>query len=124
MPVMIGAGSALVTAAIMQARAECLVSRQKEKIAELRAALGAERTVLEERIRRAEETARRAALDEVMADIRVEDRRFTHGRSLFIQERVCFRSIPLTSWVEREIPAAAEPQRPVRVLQAAGVTCP
>jgi hypothetical protein len=85
---------------------------------------------MEERVRSCEESARRRALDEFMGDIRVEERQFLQegkslsGRkSLVVQERVCFRNIPLTGWIEHEFPAGAAvshsappPGRPEPVL--------
>ena len=110
MPALIAAGSALVTAALMQAKAEVSLSRQRETLAEARALLATQHRAMEERIRATGEEARRMALDEFMADIRVEERQYvresksllSRRRSLVVQERVCFRHIPLTDWTERE----------------------
>ncbi len=108
MPVLIAGGAALVTAVLMQARTEVAVSRHRETIAEARALLATQHRAMAERLRAAEEAARRQALDEFMADIRVEERQFvreneSRRKSLVVQERVCFRNIPLTGWVEREL---------------------
>jgi hypothetical protein len=116
MPVFIAAAAALVTAILMQARAELLVSRHRETLAEARALLATQHRAMEERIRATEENARRKALDEFMADIQVEERQyvresaslFSKNRSLVVQQRVCFRNIPLTDWVEHEYPGAVE----------------
>jgi hypothetical protein len=51
-------------------------------------------------------------MDDFLADIRIEERHYTREhRMLFItrkcivmQERIFFRNIPLSSWVERELP--------------------
>ncbi len=64
-----------------------------------------------ERVRTAEAEARRKALDEFLADVRVEERQyvreiespFERRRRLVIEERICFRSIPLSPWTEREL---------------------
>ena len=64
----------------------------------------------EERVLAAAETARREALDEFRREIRVEERSFLReSKSMFsarrlmvLQERLCFRDIPLSNWVERE----------------------
>ncbi len=128
MPLLIAGGAALVTAALMQARTEVALARHREMIAEARALLATQHRALAERVRAAEEAARRKALDEFMADIRVEERQFVREsgpppaprKSLLVQERVCFRNIPLTNWTERELPAAAElgcPQRPRGAVQ-------
>ena len=53
-----------------------------------------------------------SALDEFLADIRVEERHyvrehrvlFAHKKSLIVQERIFFRNIPISSWVDHEIP--------------------
>ncbi len=109
MPVLIALGSALVTAALMQARVEIAAGRHRETLAEARALLATHHRVMEDRIRAAEETARREALDEVLADLRVEERQFVRQtaplRTLVVaQERLCFRNIPLTGWTTRELP--------------------
>lgn len=51
-------------------------------------------------------------MDEFLADIRVEERHYTREhkilfltrKSLVRQERIFFRNIPLSSWVEQEMP--------------------
>jgi hypothetical protein len=119
MPLLIAGGAALVTAALMQARGEVALSRHRETIAEARALLATQHRAMAERIRAAEEAARRQALDDFMADIRVEERQFVREngsllarrKALVVQERVCFRNIPLTGWTEREAPGCpAQPQ--------------
>jgi hypothetical protein len=116
MPLLIAGGASLVTAVLMQARSEVAVSRHRETLAEARAFLTTQHRAMEERVRATEETARRRALDEFMGDIRVEERQFfrengslvSRRKALVVQERVCFRNIPLTTWVERELPGTAE----------------
>jgi hypothetical protein len=128
MPMLIAGAAALVTALMMQARAEVIASRHRETLAEARALLATQHRAMEERIRATEETARRKALDEFMADIQVEEREyvresaslFSKRKSLVVQQRVCFRSIPLTDWVEREYPGTTEMVRvPLRSPQPA-----
>jgi len=126
MPVLIAGGAALVTAVLMQARTEVAVSRHRETIAEARALLATQHRAMAERLRAAEEAARRQALDELMEDIRVEERQFvreneSRRKSLVVQERVCFRNIPLTGWVERELAGTTGfvgPPRPQTAVQA------
>ena len=116
MPVFIASAAALVTAILMQARAEVLVARHRETLAEARTLLATQHRAMEERIRATEENARRQALDEFMGDIQVEERQylresaslFSKRKSLVVQQRVSFRNIPLTDWVEREYPGAVE----------------
>lgn len=117
LPLLVAAGASAITAAIMQARAEALAGRYAGVITGLKAALSAHEKIAEERVRAASEAARRRAYDEFMADIRVEDRRVIRGRSEVLQERVCFRMIPLTGWVEKDAAAAQlEPAPHVRML--------
>lgn len=112
MPVVVAAGSGLLAAIIMQARMEVALAQQRDGLAEARTLLAVANRNTEERIRAAEETARRKALDEFMSDIRIEERHYiresqsllANQRSLVLQERVFFRNIPLTEWVEKEFP--------------------
>ena len=114
LPLIVAAGSGLLAAFIMQARMEVALARQREGLVETRALLAAQRRATEERVRAAEEAARRKALEEFMADIRIEERHyvreskslFVNQRFLVLQERVYFRNIPLTDWVEREFAVA------------------
>lgn len=120
LPVMVAAGASLITYSIMQARAEALCGRYAGVITGLRATVAAQEKLAEERAKAAAEAARRRAYDEFLADLRVEDRRVTRGRATVCQERVSFRTIPLTAWADREadIPQA-ESQTRLRML-----TCP
>jgi len=114
LPFVVAAGSGLLAAFIMQARMEVALARQREGLVEIRGLLASQRRAMDERVRATEETVRRKALDEFMADIRVEERHyvkestslFLSQRSLVFQERVYFRNIPLTDWVEREYAVA------------------
>jgi uncharacterized membrane protein YgaE (UPF0421/DUF939 family) len=97
---------------VMQSRMEVRLSRQREDVAGARATLVAEKAALEGALKTAEESTRRKAMDEFLADIRVEERHYTREhRVLFMtrkmlvrQERIYFRNIPLSSWVEHEMP--------------------
>ena len=59
----------------------------------------------------AEETARRQALETFLGELRVEQRHYTrenrmllqNRKSLVLQERMYFRNIPLSDWIEHEI---------------------
>ncbi len=67
---------------------------------------------MEQALKNTEEGARRKAMDEFLADIRVEERHYTREhrmlfltkKSLVRQERIFFRNIPLSNWVEQEMP--------------------
>jgi hypothetical protein len=111
LPLFVAGGSALVAYYLMQARMEVALAKEREALAEARAAIDSHKSTMEERIRATEETARRTALDELMRDIRVEERSYlrdTNGpegarRAMVMQERVFFRNLPMSGWAEREM---------------------
>lgn len=111
LPVFVAAGSALLSFYIMQARLEVAVAHERGLLAEAQANLTAQQRVMEERIRAAEESVRREALNEFLADFRVEERHYSReSKSLFmnkkamvLQERLFFRNLPLSNWVEHEL---------------------
>jgi hypothetical protein len=97
---------------VMQSHMEVRLARQREEVAGARATLAAEKEALESRLQTTEESARRKAMDDFLADIRVEERHYTREHKLLFltrkmlvrQERIYFRNIPLSSWVEQEMP--------------------
>jgi len=111
LPVFIAAGSALLSFYIMQARMEVAISKEREVLAEAKAEIRTQKTTLEERVKATEQEARRRALDEFMQDFRVEERHYfrenksaeMRQKSMILQERLYFRNIPLSSWVEHEM---------------------
>jgi S-adenosylhomocysteine hydrolase len=100
---------------IMQSRMEVMLAQQRERMAETRGALDAERSALENHLgtalKAAEATAKLESLENFMSELRVEQRHYTrdnkmlmHNRkSLVLQERMYFRNIPLSDWIEHEI---------------------
>src|SRR5215467_5901488 len=100
---------------IMQSRMEVALAQQRELLAETRGALDAERKALESSLpvalQAAEATAKREALENFLGELRVEQRHYTkenrlltHSKkSLVLQERMFFRGIPLSDWIEHEI---------------------
>jgi hypothetical protein len=104
-------GTGLLVYFVMQSHMETLLSKQREELAAARAALTEQKKGLKNSIRNAEESARRKAMDEFLADIRVEERHYTREHKvLFLtrkmlvrQERIFFRNIPLSNWVEHEM---------------------
>jgi hypothetical protein len=97
---------------VMHSHMTVRMARQREQIAGARATLQAKREALEDSLKATEESIRRKAMDEFLADIRVEERHYTREhRVLFAtkkmlvrQERIFFRNIPLSTWVEHEMP--------------------
>ncbi len=111
LPVFIAVGSALLCYSIMQARLEVAVAKEREFLAEARAEVRTQKNTMEERVKATEQEARRRALDEFMQDFRVEERHYfrenksvaARKKSMVLQERLYFRNIPLSSWVEHEM---------------------
>ena len=111
LPVFVAGGSALLSFVVMQARMEVALSKERESLAEARAAVGSSKVVLEERIRATEESTKRHCLDEFMQEFRVEERSYvresksfsTSKKTMVMQERLYFRNIPLSNWIEREM---------------------
>src|SRR5262249_25610546 len=111
LPVFVAAGSALLSFYIMQARMEVALAKERESLAEARAVITSHKITLEERLKATEEATRRKSLDEVMQDFPVEERSyvreskslFASKKSMVMQERLFFRNIPLSNWVEHEM---------------------
>lgn len=97
---------------IMQSRMELRLARQREQLADAKATLTAKRESLQDTLKSAEAQIRSKALDEFLADIRIEERHYTREhrilfmtrRMLVRQERIYFRNIPLSNWIEQEMP--------------------
>jgi hypothetical protein len=107
LPVFVAGGSALLSYYVMQARMEVALAKERESLAEARAVIGTHKTTLDERVKATEEACKRQALDDFMHDIRVEERSYVReGKSkktMVMQERIFFRNIPLSNWIEREM---------------------
>ncbi len=114
--------SALLAWFVMQSRMDVKLAEERERLAsqretlaEKRGELKAERagleTAMDSAMRAAEEAAKRQALENFLGELRVEQRHFTradrlllHNRqSLVLQERMYFRNIPLSDWIEHEM---------------------
>lgn len=104
-------GTGLLVYFIMQSHMDVVLSKQREELAAARATLVAQKEALESSLKTAEETTRRKAMDEFLADIRIEERHYTRehkvlfmSRKMLVrQERIFFRNIPLSNWVEHEM---------------------
>jgi hypothetical protein len=111
LPVFVAGGSALLSFYIMQAKMEVSLSKERESLAEARATINSQKVMMDERVRATEEAVKRAALDEFLKDFRVEERSYVREtksldsakRSMVMQERLFFRNIPLSNWVEHEM---------------------
>ena len=111
LPVFIAAGSALLSYFVMQSRMDVAIAKEREVLAEARAETRLQKNTMEERVKATEQEARRKALDEFMQDFRIEERHYfrentsdsARQKSMVLQERLYFRNIPLSNWVEHEM---------------------
>jgi hypothetical protein len=115
LPGFVAVASGLLAWFVTQSRMEVKLAEQREMLAETRGAIAAERQAMEvsmkAAIRAAEESAKRESFDTFLAEIKVEQRHYTREnrmlmnsrRSLVLQERMYFRNIPLSDWIEHEI---------------------
>jgi hypothetical protein len=114
-PGLLAVGAGVLVWFIMQSRLEVKLAQEREMLAAERGAVEVQKSTmessLEPMIRAAEEKARRAAMESFLDDLRVEQRHYTrenrllskNRRSLVLQERMYFRNIPLSDWIEHEI---------------------
>jgi len=111
LPLITAVGSALLAFYIMQARLEVVVAKEREALVEARAMMKNHERQLEDRVKMTEEETKRRAFDDFLGDIRVEERHymrenkslFTNTKSMVLQERLYFRNLPLSNWVEHEL---------------------
>jgi hypothetical protein len=111
LPFVAALGSGVLSFIVAQARMEAAATREREGLIETRAQLLQQQKTMEEKVRTAEAEARRKAFDDFLADVRVEERHYVRQvgsaaesrKCLVLQERVCFRNIPLSQWIEREL---------------------
>ena len=115
LPGFVAIASGLLSWFVMQSRMEVKLAEQREQISASRAALEAEKKAMKESLdtalHAAEESALRKAFDTFLGDLKVEQRHYMrenrmllHNRkSLVLQERMYFRNIPLSDWIEHEI---------------------
>lgn len=103
--------SGLLAFYVMQSRMEVALAREREAMAQARGTMEAEKSSFAQTLRSARDSARREALDEFLADMHVEQRHyvkdnkllFQNRKALVLQERIFFRNIPLSNWIEHEI---------------------
>jgi hypothetical protein len=105
----------------MQARAEVAIARERQSLAESRASTNSTQVSIEDRMRAVEAETRRQALNEFMQEFRVQERHYirentsgtTRRKTMVTQERLYFRNIPLSNWIEHEMTmeeASGDPQ--------------
>jgi len=116
LPGLAAVGTGVLAWFVMQSRMDVALAQQRERLAESRGALEAERNAVRDSVaiavHAAEERSQRLALDNFLNELRVEQRHYTrenrlllhNRRSVVLQERMCFRNLPLSDWIEHEIP--------------------
>jgi hypothetical protein len=111
LPVFVAGGSALLSFYIMQAKMEVALAKERESLAEARATIDTHKMTIEERVKATEEATKRQAMDDFMQEFRVEERSYVREskslnaskKSMVMQERLFFRNIPLSNWIEHEM---------------------
>src|ERR1700689_200958 len=111
LPVFVAGGSALLSFYIMQERMEVALGGERESLAEARGTITSQKITMEERIKATEEATKRLAMDEFMQDFRVDERSYAREsksltasrKTMVMQERLFFRNIPLSNWIEHEM---------------------
>ncbi|HXS97498.1 MAG TPA: hypothetical protein VN736_23025 [Candidatus Limnocylindrales bacterium] len=115
LPGFVALASGLLAWFVMQSRMEVALADQRTSLAEERGALHAERSAVQvtfhSALEAAQEKARREAFDGFLSELTVEQRHYTREnrlllqsrKSLVLQERIFFRNIPLSDWIEHEI---------------------
>jgi len=104
--------SSALTYLLTRLRMERLSAERGRALADAVAALENEKAKFDQAAKGIAESAKRQALDEFLADLHIEERRyvrqqrvlFAHKKSLVLQERIFFRNVPLSNWVEHEVP--------------------
>jgi hypothetical protein len=118
LPFVASLGSGMLVYIVAKAHNEAALAGDREKLADARSELTHQQKAMDDRVRATQAEARRQALDDFLADVRVEERHYVReigapsdGRKcLVLQERVSFRNIPLSQWVECELPFEGQSQ--------------
>ena len=111
LPLFVAAGSALLCYFIMQSKMDVALAKEREALTEAHAKLRAQQTHVDERVRAAQEEVKRKALEEFLQEFRTEERSYMREakngqamrKSMVLQERLYFRNIPLSNWIETEM---------------------
>lgn len=115
LPGCVALASGLLAWFVMQSRMDVALADQRTELAEARGALDAEKAAIQASMQATlhatEETVRRKALDGFLSELKVEQHHYTrenrlllqNRRSLVLQERMYFRNIPLSDWIEHEV---------------------
>lgn len=111
LPAAVATGSAMICYVLMQARLDVAVERERTQRAHIEARLQMVEEMMPERLKAVKESAQRRAFDQLMRGFRVEERRYVRdsgmGESpaLVLQERLYYRNMPLSNWIEHDLPS-------------------
>jgi hypothetical protein len=108
LPALVALGAAYLVWLLMQARIQVLAAHYQTAVAKVESDCAA---------------ARKPGIDELLAELRLERRRFvrrTPGaagleNTLVTQERLYLRNLPLTSWMQEELPLGHGEELPLEV---------
>jgi hypothetical protein len=115
LPGCVALASGILAWFVMQSRMDVALADQRTELAEARGALDAEKAAIQASmhatLRATEETVKRQALEAFLSELKVEQRHYTrenrlllqNRKSLVLQERMYFRNIPLSDWIEHEV---------------------
>jgi hypothetical protein len=111
LPGFVALSAGLLAWFVMQSRMDVALADQRTELAEARCSVDAEKASLHATIRATEETVKRQALECFLGELKVEQRHYMkenrlllqNRRSLVLQERMYFRNIPLSDWIEHEV---------------------
>jgi hypothetical protein len=105
---LVGLGSGALVCFMMRCRMEEAVARERSALGELRSGLIVQRQSLQRAIIDAKAEVKRAAFDEFLNEFRVEQKYYIRKSKVFfltkqtlvMRERILFRNLPLSDWVE------------------------
>ncbi|GEM_PF-2666220 len=105
LPVLVALGATYLVWLLMQARIQVLAARYQSAVSKVESDCAA---------------GRRPGLEELLAELRLERRRFLRRvpgvkgteTTLITQERLYLRNLPLTSWMQEEVPLGAGEELP------------
>ena len=112
LPICIALGSALLAVYIMQRRLDPQTARERQSLNEARALIEAQKEHLDELNKLRDESARRKSFDDFRGHLKIEQRhrirepesRYAGQKMLVLQERISFGEIPISNWVQHELP--------------------
>ncbi|MEP7353590.1 MAG: hypothetical protein ABI824_10205 [Acidobacteriota bacterium] len=126
LPVIVAGGSALVVFYMMKSAMEVAVAKEREALAVAHATIQSVKITMEERVKATEETTRRTTMEQLMQEFRMEERSYVREssgpdsskRTMVMQERMFFRNLPLSDWMEHEIVVEENQNAPLSSLTA------